>query len=429
MKREPRTCPYRKLQSPGSTSDCETLAACDLLARLSGISIDHPLVRVTRENCDYCCNEPVVASPTSLNPGVASYLFNLSCEVIASGGEAGCSKQSAEELQKLAIRHLRHGENRKEKSRRPSYTSACIYLGETTRSLDSDGSERYQCRHEFRPAETTVPKCHACQDYDPQLDTAPCVADWAVGLTTAPRRSPTLATTLDSLAAAGWDRPTVFAEPGTRIAKAFQQLKLVRRQEKLGAWPNFLLGLNELVLTSPTADAYLMVQDDAIFLRNTRDYLEATLWPHPRTGVVSLHTPSHHVPEDAATRGFFPREVGWAAWGAMAFVFSNASARALLRHPAVINHRSRGTGEGLCNVDSVVGHWCHLAGFEFYLHCPSLTQHIGLTTTLWSRDSLEGRRSASDFPGEDYDARQLIQRGATDSPRPRRTAPPDKEGT
>ncbi|MGI9241978.1 MAG: hypothetical protein ACR2RV_14340, partial [Verrucomicrobiales bacterium] len=176
-------------------------------------------------------------------------------------------------------------------------------------------------------------------------------------------------------------------------------------------------------------DAYLMIQDDATFVRNTRDYLEASLWPHPRTGVVSLHTPSHHVPEDEETHGFFPRKVGWAAWGAMAFVFSNATARSLIRHPAVVNHRSRGNGEGLCNVDSVVGHWCHLAGFEFYLHRPSLTQHIGLTTTLWSRDSLEGRRSASDFPGEDYDARQLNQRVTKGSQPSQNSAPSAREGT
>ena len=371
-----------------------------------------PLLEVTVGQCEYCCNEPVVASPTSLNPGVASYLFNLSCAVIDRGGVEGCSVGSAEELRGLATRNLRHGKNPQQESRRPTFERPCLFLGEASDGESAGDDAVFQCRHEFRPPVTTPSKCRACQEYDPELTPPPSVEDWAVGITTAPRRKETLATTLSSLASAGWECPTVFAEPGTRVARAFHQLKIVRRQEQLGAWPNFLLGLNELVLTRPEADAYLMVQDDAIFVRNLREYLEASLWPHPHTGVVSLHTPSHQVPDEAGTQGFFPREVGWGAWGAMAFVFSNASARALLRHPAVVNHRSRGTGDGLRNVDSVVGHWCHLAGLEYYLHCPSLTQHIGLTTTLWSRDSLEGRRSSSDFPGEDFDARLLIPRSA-----------------
>ncbi|MGI9243607.1 MAG: hypothetical protein ACR2RV_22605, partial [Verrucomicrobiales bacterium] len=192
-----------------------------------------------------------MASPNSLNPGVASYLFNLTCEVIGAGGVQGCSAESAEELQKLAIRNLQHGENLEQASRRPDYSRPCLYLGDRREAEPPGDGDSFGCRHEFHPDGTTLAKCRRCLDYDPQLAPAPCVKDWAVGLTTAPRRSPTLAKTLRSLRAAGWDDPTVFAEPGTRIAKEFHHLKLVRRQEKLGAWPNFLLGLNELLLTSP----------------------------------------------------------------------------------------------------------------------------------------------------------------------------------
>ena len=407
MKREVSSCPYRKLQAETS-ADGEAVATCDILARLSGISIDHRLLRVTAEQCDYCCNESVVASPTTLNPGVASYLYTLTCEVIQAGGVQGCSVESAEELQKLAFKHLRHGAQPEQETRRPEFGRPCLYLGDPADPPTENGEPASICRHEHMPRTTTDSKCKACHHYDPRLELGTGVSRWAVGVTTAPRRKATLGTTLDSLAAAGWDDPMVFAEPKTRISNAHRHLRIVRRQQKLGAWPNFLLGLNELVLSQPDADAYLMVQDDTLFVKNTRQYLERTLWPNTHTGVVSLHTPSHHVPEDETVRGFFPRTVGWGAWGAMAFIFPNASARAMLRHPAVVNHRSRGCNKGTCNVDSVVGHWCNIDGFEFYLHCPSLTQHIGLTTTLWSHDSLEGRRSASDFPGDEFDARELL---------------------
>ena len=408
MKREPGNCPYRKLPR----ADKENSASCDLLARLSGIELHDPLCQVSEDNCEYCCGEPVVASPTTLNPGVASYLFNLTCKVIQAGGVEGCSVKSAEELQTLATRNLRWGETEKQPSRRPEFDRPCLFLGDPVPDPEGRGAPdpSCECRHEFISGPTNQTRCEACLYYDPELQTGGIVNEWAVGITTAPRRKPTLAKTLQSLSAAGWPEVTIFAEPGTRIPQAFRRQKLVRRQETLGAWPNFLLGLMELHLARPDADAYFMVQDDALFVRHARDYLESSLWPSHRTGVVSLHTPSHHVPEDDSTSGFFKRDVGWGAWGAMAFVFPNAAVRALLRHPAVVNHRNRGLGEGKCNVDSVVGHWCNLAGFDFFLHRPSLTQHIGLTTTLWSHDSLEGRRSASDFPGDGFDARELIAR-------------------
>ncbi len=43
------------------------------------------------------------------------------------------------------------------------------------------------------------------------------VTQWAVGVTTAPRRSPTLATCLRSLAAVGWDQPQLFVDGDVEI--------------------------------------------------------------------------------------------------------------------------------------------------------------------------------------------------------------------
>ena len=126
MKREPGNCPYRKLPR----ADKENSASCDLLARLSGIELHDPLCQVSEDNCEYCCGEPVVASPTTLNPGVASYLFNLTCKVIQAGGVEGCSVKSAEELQTLATRNLRWGESEKQPSRRPEFDRPCLFLGD-----------------------------------------------------------------------------------------------------------------------------------------------------------------------------------------------------------------------------------------------------------------------------------------------------------
>ena len=52
---------------------------------------------------------------------------------------------------------------------------------------------------------------------------------WAVGMTTAPRAQPTLAESLASLAAAGWNAPRLFIEP-----VAFPEMITRWRREKRG---------------------------------------------------------------------------------------------------------------------------------------------------------------------------------------------------
>ena len=301
-------------------------------------------------------------------------------------------------------------ESTTEQAQAPPYNGPCFYLGDARGERPCRtcrGNVRlkvYGCHHEAHE-ETTIRECQRCVDYEVQLSRE-VIGNWAVAVTTAPRRVSTLATTLDSLAAAGWEDPHLFAEPGTRIPKRFRGLETIRRRQQMGAWGNWLLALTEIYLSDPHAGAYFLCQDDVVYPRGLREYLEANLWPADRLGVVSLHTPSHHANEDVV--GFFPREVGWGAWGAMGFVFPNASVRALLRDPQVMSHRYRGMGNGMQNVDSVVGDWCKRKGLPFYLHSPSLSQHTGEKSTLWKKAGLGGRRSASDFPGEDIDIREVM---------------------
>lgn len=221
------------------------------------------------------------------------------------------------------------------------------------------------------------------------------VRTWAVGMTTAPRRTPTLGRTLESLAHAGWDRPRLFAEPGVAIPERFSGLPVTWRDETLGAFPNWLLGLAELVLRTPEADAYLLCQDDVLFSAGLRGYLERTLWPDARAGVVSLHCPSHLSP--GRPSGYHALDLGWSAWGAQAYVFPSASALALLADPLPLLHRRCGPRGGLKNVDSLVGLWCRRRGRPYYVHVPSLAQHVGETSTLWAGATTQGRRRASDF--------------------------------
>ena len=257
-----------------------------------------------------------------------------------------------------------------------------------------------------------------------------CVTRWAVGVTTAPRRNSTLERTLLSLEEAGWDRPRLFVEPTVELPPKFGDLPATWRDETVGAFPNWYLGLTELVMRNPRADAYLLCQDDVLFSAKLRDYLELVLWPAPRVGVVSVYCPSHYGLDKA--KGFHVEEHGWATWGALAYVFPNPSARAILSDSLLVNHRHHGPAAGMRNIESVVGGWCARSCLPYYVHVPSLAQHIGETSTIWKHGGLGGRRHARQFlervdgenasgPRDGGNRASALDRPAQDVPRSRRS--------
>ncbi len=409
MSRTPDACPYRQPLPAPSRNGAH---ACLLALGISGA--DNPVLCAVNENeCTRCCQS---APPTAENPNgiVASTLYKALQQIKNAGGVPGCDAATAAMMLPLTARFLDVVGNPTGSSHgvRPH---PCRHLGAQTgeqpcRTCRGNVRRKvFQCHHP-RHQSTTIQQCQRCRDYKPRPPSQN-VARWAIGMTTAPRASNTLNRTLRSLRKAGWTQPVhLFAEPGTRTwhtRLSGGPLSIIHRKKpSLGAWPNFFLGLQELYLRQPDADAYLMVQDDVIFCRGLCDYLEQHLWPKgPRIGVVSLHTPSHLTAEKS--KGFFHAELGWSAWGAQALIFPNAAARAFLSDSKVIEHRQKGILDGTKNVDSVIGDWCARTKHHFWMHAPSLTEHIGATSTLWPGLGLDGRRSSADFPGESSHANEL----------------------
>lgn len=231
-------------------------------------------------------------------------------------------------------------------------------------------------------------------------ETAPM--NWAVGMTTAPRMNSTLSQSINNLKVAGWAQMRIFAEPGSSIpANILGETSVSLRDQTLGAFPNWYLGLTELYLDNPHADAYLICQDDIVMIRDTRQYLEECLWPATEIGVVSLYCPSHDHRDDAS--GFLKVKSGWNTWGALAYIFSNPGVREFLSDLIVLNHRHHGPHQGLRNIDSIVGSWCERRQLPYFVHVPTLTQHIGRSSTIWKNNTNEGRRKAIK-----YDPRLLL---------------------
>lgn len=281
-------------------------------------------------------------------------------------------------------------------------STRCFHFGEPNGTRECKGCGKnvrikvFHCHH-AEHTETTIEECANCPDYQPQLKSG-TVKTWAVGMTTAPRRQSTISETLASLSDAGWNQLRLFAEPGSVIPEANLTLDVSQRDQTLGAFHNWYLGLMELWLRQPSADAYFICQDDVLFSKGLRKYLEQQLWPAPRLGVVSVYCPSHY--SRPGEWGFHIETHGKHTFGALAYVFSNVSLREFLWHSIVITHCRRELEYGRAHIDSIVGEWSLQTGLPYFVHSPSLSQHIGDTSTINRDSSNTGTRRAEFFPVE-----------------------------
>jgi hypothetical protein len=389
----------------------EETAYCGFLANLTGVK-DLRLCQVNRSVCEKCVQQ-FLPGPGQLNSTLAQPLYHLTRKAIDREGIPGLDEERALELKQFAKDNL------------PLYTGlihpprtntgSCFFLGSQIREDQCKTCVRgvrtkiYRCHHEQIP-EAHPRKCQTCPQFEPQLQQTG-ITRWSVGITTAPRAETTLEHTISSLNAAGWPDTRIFAEPDSPLPTfATSNHQIISRQTRLGAWPNFLLALQELTLRDPTADAYLICQDDVVFAKNLRPYLETRLWPSERLGVVSLYCSQLYSRGDVI--GFHQdyQQSERQYFGALAYVFPNAAARSLLRSPFAVDHRFRNPKTGTCLVDQVVSKWARQNALPFYFHTPGLTQHIGDTSTIHGDIANDNHRTSPDFVGEDYDAMALIPR-------------------
>lgn len=214
---------------------------------------------------------------------------------------------------------------------------------------------------------------------------------WAVGITTAPRKEPTISQCYASIVSAGWNDILVFAEPN-----CYAPGKVVRRYSNIGAWQNWFLGLSELVLRYPDADAYLMFEDDALLAKSIdiRSYLEECSWPDD-VGLISLYCSSVYSKTEP---GWYTTDRPW-FWGALAIVLPrNIAIKALGAAQVATNHYKM-----QCGTDVILGYVIDGFGLKAYYCSPSLVSHIGSTSTIFNDDnSARGARKEKEFIDDCY---------------------------
>ncbi len=207
----------------------------------------------------------------------------------------------------------------------------------------------------------------------------PTIRQWCVAVTTAPRPAATLSRTLDSLARAGWSDCRVF--PDTAAG---------------GAWRNWIESLAACVRACPGADAFAMVQDDVVFCRGLRRYLEQTLWPAAKP--VALCSPFTPAAYREPRQGWHVRRPPPDRFlvAAQMWILPPESARAIVG--------DLGRVEAHKGIDGRVGAWASRTGRSIWYHTPSLAQHIADTNSAIGNPPVASLRVAADFIGEETGA-------------------------
>lgn len=363
----PEDCTWRVVL----TGDGSETARCRLLEHLFGPRKKHACT-VTRDVCASCCNS---FPPTfeSLNPVVASLVYDRAEALALAEGKSG-EQQRLQSLRPWAEKYL-------EIEAPP--------LPPLPRQTHEPAAQRLS--GPVRPLTELLPR--------PSARCGEPVRHWAVGVTTAPRRRSRLDECLHSLAGAGWPRPHLFVDGSVTISSEWSFLPRTSRDEQVGAWPNYYLSLLELLMREPLADAFLLVQDDALFYDrdNIRQYLEQILWPGEVSGIVSLYCAA---PDTQKQAGWFKYPGRW-RFGAVALIFPREIAQRLVISPSVFHHRWTDGVRGQVGIPDVIAEWAAATSTPFYYPTPSLTQHIGETSAIWlGAYNLTPKRSAGDFLGD-----------------------------
>lgn len=353
-------CPYREV----SEAD-DQLAVCRLLAELTRLE-DTSRCIVRRDACAACC-QWFSPSANHLNPVIASLLYQLTATVMRQGGAAGCEKEAAASLNLLAERALPTEEEVTDPSLCDLHRSGC--------QTDSPSS-----------LETMIPL--------PERR-GRGVREWAVGITTAPREVATLEICYQALARAGWDQAHLFVDGPLELPDSVRHLPATVRKPAVGVWANYYLTLQELALRNPTADALLILQDDALMMDHSgvRRHVESALWQERSAALASLFCPANY---NQSRPGWHRAKDQWSL-GPVAFVFSREAANQFLADPTIQNFERESRARGHRGIDGLIGRWAFRSAIPIYFTTPSLVQHIGHTSTLWKHAPAFGPRRASDF--------------------------------
>ena len=235
---------------------------------------------------------------------------------------------------------------------------------------------------------------------------------WAVAVTTAPRKQPTLATCLDSLQIAGWN-PYIFAEPGEYPAlNGVWHDRTVFHKQKKGVWWNWIESCR-WTLENTDANVIMTVQDDSLFHPDSMTIAEQFMWPAEDTGFISLYTPKHysvrnHLKSKPERPLGLNKIATKALWGACALIWPRKVLEKVMEHELIeswlgaplktksawVERQKKRKEEPwtIQNSDTAIGKIMNWSNRSMWFVDPSPVQHIAKYSAI-SHGGNEGRRN------------------------------------
>ena len=208
-----------------------------------------------------------------------------------------------------------------------------------------------------------------------------------IAITTAPREIPTLNATIKALRGAGYeDKIYIFAEPGMMNIYA-ENVEIYIHKERKGAFNNYDFVLNWF-LTQEDEELIIM-QDDLIVCKNFLELLENRTENY---GYYNLLTVAEHpnIHELVPNPGWNRCWIGRWAWGAC-YMMQKEVIQRILQNDYYINHKEgKSDGNKGEMIDGCISQSLKLMDLPMYYHNPSLTQHIGVSSTLNHEGILTG---------------------------------------
>ncbi len=218
--------------------------------------------------------------------------------------------------------------------------------------------------------------------------------NWAVGVTTYAPRNQYLGKTLRSMQHSGFPQPRLFIDGVMEPPKGYP---FTMRDTPVGAWANWLLALIELMQRQPNSKWYMIVQDDVLFCRGIRQYIDEI----SLSGKMYLNL--YTWDKNEAEKGFHP--AAKRGYGALALALPCEAAEVIADSTRSYIRVRGNEAKSKKNIDGAVWDCLTRHGYKEMVHSPSLTQHIGDETSLQN----PGHRTSKTFPGESYDARDMLQ--------------------
>lgn len=216
-----------------------------------------------------------------------------------------------------------------------------------------------------------------------------------------------------SIAAAGFRDIHVFHEPGRYECWPEAAVEFYGSQQRLGEWHNFIRAVRTMLSKFPQADRLMTMQDDVAWCRHSAEVIESMPWPADRCGVVHAYTSRRYASYPLSCICRLSDVHARCMAGACGLVFSREAAETLIAIADSVGWRGHtrhviDAPEAKEGVDTFIGETLHGAGYEIWIHNPSMGQHIAKDSTLGHGGPF-GSRVAANWPGEQVDARTLYR--------------------